>query len=143
MTQVVRLSKTTPMGTLVFLPESRRETVISCIVSSCFPRPSTSRCMHSRLSKHTNPPRQPSVSASVRNANRCLSDSLPGVCPTAGRGAGCCGAVFAGIRYFSLRRNPPRFSRPLGRKDHEEHFLCPPSNTHCPGRVVRLHSRPG
>ena len=33
---------------------------------------------------HDNPARQPSVSASVRNANRLLSDSRPGVCPMAG-----------------------------------------------------------
>src|SRR4030067_2900208 len=42
---------------------------------------------------HGNPARQPSVSASVRNASRRLSDSRIGVCPRAGRGAGGVGGA--------------------------------------------------
>src|SRR5512141_2903071 len=65
---------------------------------------------------------------------------LQGVSKTSGRSSGVsgnaglaayCGAVFAGTRYFSRRRNPPRFSRTPGRQDREGHFRYPASNTHC------------
>ena len=42
---------------------------------------------------HSNPVRLPSVSVSVRNASRCLSDSRTGVCPMAGRDAGGFGSI--------------------------------------------------
>src|SRR5659263_313557 len=62
-------------------------------MSSCLPRPSTGRRTHSSDYLHGNATRQPSVSASVRNASRRLSESRAGVCPMAGRGAGAFGSI--------------------------------------------------
>src|SRR3989304_8199817 len=42
---------------------------------------------------HSNTVRLPSVSVSVRNASRCLSDFRTGGCPMAGRGAGGLGSI--------------------------------------------------
>jgi hypothetical protein len=60
---------------------------------------------------HNNPVRRPSVSASVRNASRRLSDSRIGVCPMAGKRAGGFGStdqfVLDGvIGYFRVVLHP-------------------------------------
>src|SRR3990172_251435 len=61
-------------------PRSQRTTKMTAMVQSIFhDLPDYS---------HGTPARLPSVSASVRNASRRLSDSRIGVCPRAGRGAG-------------------------------------------------------
>src|SRR3990172_5119067 len=61
-------------------PRSQRTSKMTAMVQSIF--------HHLPYCSHGNPSRQPSVSASVRNASRRLSDSRIGVCPRAGRGAG-------------------------------------------------------
>src|SRR5512141_1775516 len=71
------------------------------------------QCLMSSLADtfHNNPVRQPSVSASVRNASRRLSDSRIGVCPMAGKRSGGFGSTYqlvpdGVIGYFHVVLHP-------------------------------------
>src|SRR3990172_2806554 len=84
-------------------PRSQRTTKMTAMVQSIF--------HHLPDYSHGNPARLPSVSASVRNASRRLSDSRIGVCPRAGRGAGGFGSlpqfVLDGVMgYFRVGLHP-------------------------------------
>jgi hypothetical protein len=60
-----------------------------------FVNPLSGRRTHSSDYLHGNPARQPSESASVRNASRRLSDSRAGVCPM--------GGCLRGIRRWAMQ----------------------------------------